>query len=228
MDVRNSFFPTVTMDGEMEMANGPFWDALIAHIEEDAPGVAFDGLLDVGCHRGGFLERAAARWKLSTLYGIEVVANLREAASARLSKISEALILDAAGWDQIPDEAVSLVTAQEVLYLIDDLDCMMKRIERVLRPGGAGYLTLGSHTENPLWPHWRPVLVSMGIEVFDHAPLEILRAGEAAGLNPAVRPLRTDGWITYRPSVACFPVPSVAALIEHHFRHKLLFCFDKP
>lgn len=228
MNARDSFFPTAAMDGDMEVANGPFWDALITHIEEDAPGAVFDGLLDVGCHRGGFLERVVARWKLRTVYGIEPVAGLRTAAAARLSRVAEALILDADGWEQIPDDAVPLITAQEMLYLVGDLDGAMRRIGRVLRPGGAAYLTLGSHTENPLWPRWRQILGSMGLEVFDHSPLDILRAGEAAGLNPAVRPLRTDGWITYRPSAARFPVPSVTALIDHHFRHKLLFCFDKP
>lgn len=228
METRQSFFPTAAMDGEMEEANGPFWDDLIARIEEDAPGAALDGLLDVGCHRGGFLERVAARWALRTVYGIEPVAELRAAAVARLSGVAQAVILDVDGWERIPDDAVPLVTAQEVLYLVGDLDGMMRRIARVLRPGGAAYLTLGSHTENPLWPHWRPILVSMGLDVFDHSPLDILRAGEAAGLNPAVRPLRTDGWVTYRPSATRFPVPSVAALIDHHFRHKLLFCFEKP
>ncbi|AWU98065.1 class I SAM-dependent methyltransferase [Azospirillum ramasamyi] len=228
METRQSFFPTAAMDADMEEANGPFWDDLIARIEEDAPGAALDGLLDVGCHRGGFLERVAARWALRTVYGIEPVAELRAAAAARLSGVAQAVILDVDGWERIPDDAVPLVTAQEVLYLVGDLDGMMRRIARVLRPGGAAYLTLGSHTENPLWPHWRPILVSMGLVVFDHSPLDILRAGEAAGLNPAVRPLRTDGWVTYRPSAARFPVPSVAALIDHHFRHKLLFCFEKP
>jgi len=228
MNAGNSFFPTTAMDGDMEVANGPFWDALITHIEEDAPGGVFDGILDVGCHHGGFLERVVARWPLRTVYGIEPVAGLRTAAAARLSSAVTALIFDEDGWDQIPDDAVPLVTAQEMLYLVGDLDGMMRRIGRVLCPGGAAYLTLGSHTENPLWPRWRQILVSMGLEVFDHSPLDILRAGDAAGLNPAVRPLRTNGWISYRPAVARFPVPSVSALIDHHYRHKLLFCFDKP
>lgn len=66
----------------------------------------------------------------------------------------------------------------------------------------------------------------MGQRVFSRAPLDILQAAEAAGLRTAVRPLRRDGWIIHSPSTTRFPVPSVADLCDHQYRHKLLFRFE--
>jgi SAM-dependent methyltransferase len=229
MAARNSFFASSAEDEAMEASNGPFWNALVARIEEDHGTRAFDDLIDVGCHRGGFLEQVARRWRLGRVSGIEPVVAARAAALDRLRAAGvAATLLGPEEWGRIPDGTVPLLTAQEVLYLVEDLGSLMKEVARVLRPGAAAYMTLGSHTGNPLWPHWRPILTEMGLIVFDHSPMDVLRAGETAGLCPAVRPLRTDGWIRYSPSTARFPVPDVATLMEHHYRHKLLFAFGKP
>lgn len=222
---RPSFFPTRSEDLALESANAIFWDVLIDIVESDRDVGVVKAILDVGSHSGAFLERVIRRWYPSTVYGIEPVAALREEALQRLKDLPlKTFILGAPdGWNEIADTSIDLVCCQEVFYLVDDVPEMLRRFARVLKPGGAAYITLGCHTENPLWPRWREVLVQMGLEVWDHSPMEILRAAESAGFWTAVRPLRRDGWIIHAPSTTLFSVPDIKSLMDHHYRHKLLF-----
>lgn len=227
MSGRASFLSSASADEGMEIANNAFWTALIDRIEEDHPGGGLDSLLDIGCHRGGFLARVAPRWRAARVVGIEPVASLRRVAEQRLRATGlSADLLAPEDWGRVPAQSVALVTGQEVLYLIEDTLRLFSDVARVLRPGGRAYFTLGSHTENPLWPAWRAILTDIGHRVFDHAPMALMAAAESAGLWPSVRPLRTDGWIVYSPATAQFPAPTVTALTDHHFRHKLLFRFE--
>lgn len=213
----------------MEVANATFWESLFAIVENDRDVGTIVSLLDVGCHSGALLGRAATRWGLQRLYGIEPVASLRQTAIDRLSDLSlEALsIVDPERWNEIADGSIDLVFSQEVLYLVKDVAELFRHIARVLVPTGAAYVTLGCHTENPLWPQWRKILIDMGLSVYNHAPMDILRHAESAGLWPALRPLRRDGWIIHAPSTSRFPVPDVTKLLDHHYRHKLLFRLEK-
>lgn len=229
MTDRLSFFPTHDEDQALEVANATFWDALIAAVEKDRDVHKIESVLDVGCHNGALLDRMAKRWNLRRLYGIEPVTSLRQTAIKRLSGLSlEALyIFDPEHWHEVVDGSIDLVLSQEVLYLVEDVSELFRHIARVLTPTGTAYVTLGCHTENPLWPHWRKVLVDMGMTVYDHAPMDILRHAESAGFWTALRPLRSDGWIIHAPSSARFPVPNVNDLMNHHYRHKLLFRLEK-
>lgn len=229
MTDRLSFFPTHSEDQALEVANATFWETLLAVVEEDRDVRTIESVLDVGCHSGALLDCMAKRWNLHCLYGIEPVASLRRTAVERLSNLSlETLsIVGPERWHEVADGSIDLVISQEVLYLVEDVAGLFRHIARVLVPTGAAYVTLGCHTENPLWPRWREVLVGMGLTVYDYAPMDILRHAESAGLWTALRPLRRDGWIIHTPSAARFPVPDVTALMDHHYRHKLLFRLEK-
>ena len=89
-------------------------------------------------------------------------------------------------------------------------------------------MVLGSHAENPLWEEWQARLVAGGHEVFDHSPFDVLAAAGRSGLRTAMRPLRSDGWVFYDPTVAEYPYPSAEAMLDHHYRHKLLFRLSLP
>jgi hypothetical protein len=110
-----------------------------------------------------------------------------------------------------------------MLYLEPDVQDFMRRIRRVLSPGGAAYVVLGCHSENPLWQTWKTALIAEGHRVYDHTPIEIMEAASSAGLLPSVQPLRRSGWVTYDPLRAEFHYPDVQTMFDHHYRNKLIF-----
>jgi SAM-dependent methyltransferase len=227
--MRSRFFHSPEDEEYLEDSNEVFWSCLLQHVHEDdwvrPPGTA----LDVGCHRGGLLLRILRRWQFRCVYGIEPIAAARERASTRLSGLAPTIeLLDTSGWERLPDGGIDLVTCHEVLYLEPDIGGFMARLHRVLSPVGRAYVVLGCHAENPVWPHWSPVLEAMGHRVYSHRPMDILAAAGAHGLLPSVRPLRTSGWITHDPRLSTFSFPSVADMMNHHFKHKLLFRFMRP
>lgn len=228
MSGRRTFFASEADDAALEDINTVFWQCLVEHIDTDyGSGTRIGTVVDVGCHRGGFLHRAAGHWECDHVFGIDPLDVPRMMASKRLEMAGiPATILPPESWNLIPKDAADLVVGQEVLYLIEDLEELMGNVARVLRPRRRAYFTLGCHTENPLWPEWRAILIDMGQQVFDRSPLEIMRAAEGAGMRTAVRPLRRDGWIIHSPSTTKFPVPSINALCDHQYRHKLLFRFE--
>lgn len=206
-----------------------FWRAIAAHVEADRSAVPGGTLLDIGCHHGGLLELLHERLKPSKLIGLERLMSARRGASERLARFStEVQILDAEGWSQIPDESVDLVFGHEVLQYIKDLPWLMAEVRRVLAPRRFAYMVLGCHSENPLWVDWKRQLEEIGHTVYDHAPLDLMLTGSRLGLAPSVRPLRDSGWSYYDPGASeAFSYPSVAALLDHQFRHKLLFRFER-
>lgn len=229
--MRTSFFESPEADQELEELNTEFWDALIGQIRMDFRSKAPDSILDVGCHHGGLLEKLVRSFKPAApqrIFGIEPIEAARLRARLRLKGAAFSLtILSEKGWEEIPSNSIELVTCHEVLYLHRDLNVYMTQLERVLSASGRAYVVLGCHPENPVWEHWKPRLQAMGHSVYDHRPMDILTAASNHGLQSAVRPLRPAGWITYDPLQTEFPFPSVGEMVDHHFKHKLLFRFIK-
>jgi SAM-dependent methyltransferase len=222
------FFDDSSQEEQLEASNEVFWSCLLDQIrddyEDDPPSV----VLDVGCHRGGLPMRMARLWTLRQVYGIEPLSAAREIAAARLQPLVPGVcLLDADGWERLPVSGIDLVTCHEVLYLEPDLKIFMERLHRVLVPSGQAYVVLGCHSDNPVWPHWKPLLEAMGHRTYDHRPMDILAAAGAQGLLPSVRPLRSAGWITHDPRLSPFTFPNVATMVDHHFKHKLLFRFTR-
>jgi hypothetical protein len=152
----------------------------------------------------------------------------RSRATARLSGLaSDVNIIDADEWSTVPQAGFELITCHEVLYLEPDLGGFMASVHGALGRSGRAYVVLGCHTENPVWADWRPRIEALGHRVFDHRPMDILAAGAAHDLIPSVRPLRQTGWITHDPRHGEFTFPSVGAMLDHHFKHKLLFRFTR-
>lgn len=74
-----------------------------------------------------------------------------------------------------------------------------------------------------MWQSWKPQVARLGHEVFDHFPMDVLRAASDAGFHTSVRPLRRDGWVIYDPGTAEYEYPAIADMFDHQYRHKLLF-----
>ena len=223
-DVRGeSFFGDPALDTNLPAANEAFWAALIGIIEGDAPS-APRTILDVGCHSGGLLDALTRRFAPARIFGIEPLAWARVAASRRLANAAAAVtLLDVSQWGQVPTGAIDLVTSHEVLYLEPDVPGFMQEVHRVLSLDGHAYVVLGCHAENPLWHAWKSRLTAAGRTVYNHIPLDIMEAASAAGLSASVQPLRRAGWVTYDPRRAEFSYPDVRTMLDHHYRHKLVF-----
>ncbi len=220
---RSTFFESSALDNDLPKVNEAFWRSLIGHIEEDgnpSPQV----ILDIGCHTGGLLLGLGRRFFPIELIGIEPLAAARQVAEKRLiGAATKIKMLDVIEWDKLSPGSVDLVTSHEMLYLEPDLQDFMTRIRRVLKYDGVGYVVLGCHAENPLWQTWKVALVNAGHRVYDHLPIDIMKAASSVGLRSAVQPLRTSGWVTYDPLKADFQYPDVRTMFDHHYRHKLIF-----
>lgn len=214
-------------DTSLEHANQIFWSSLLKHVQAEirAP---VESVLDVGCHHGGLLERLAALLHPRSISGVEPSTISRERALFRLRKLAPSVaVLSPERWAEVPTASVDLLTCHEVLHLVEDLPGLFHQISRTLRAQGTAYVVAGCHTENPVWPRWSEQLRAAGQTVMDRTPFDILRAGIAAGLSGALRPLRRDGWIIYDPDHSAFQYSSAEELLDHQYRHKLLFRFVK-
>jgi SAM-dependent methyltransferase len=217
------YFVDRDSDTGLEADNEAFWEALLDHIGADVGPRAQLTALDVGCHRGGLLEKIATRWRVDALYGIEPHESAREHAERRLRTQARVVeVVTPERWNDVPTAAVTLVTCHEVLYLIEDVGHVLRQVSRVLAPNGVAYFVHGCHPESPVWPEWRRLLEEHGIAVYGHPPLDIIAAAADAGLSTSARPLRRDGWVRYDPQRATYRYPSMSALLEHHYRHKLM------
>lgn len=214
-------------DASLEQVNYIFWSSLIDHVRDEYR-KPLETILDIGCHQGGLLERLSPLFHPKNLLGVEPSAHCRERAMFRLRKLADSVImLPPERWAEIPSKSVDLITCHEVLHLVEDLPHLFGEISRTLRRQGTAFIVAGCHTENPLWRRWGEQLQEEGQFVFDHAPFEILRAGNNAGLKGFLRPLRRDGWVIYNPDEARFKYSSVEELFNHQYRYKLLFRFIK-
>ena len=136
-------------------------------------------------------------------------------------------LLDPVEWGRVEAGTVDLLVSHEVLFLLPDLDELARQVNRVLSPIGRFYLVAGCHTENPVWVSWRPRLEEMGHKTYSHEPLALMASMAKQGLLPSVRPLRESGWATFDPTEDGLGFSSVTALLDHQFRHKLLFRFTR-
>lgn len=224
--MRPTFLTSEADDAALEASNEPFWDALINRIRADGFDRVPRTVVDIGAHRGGLLERVTRTWGASSLYAIEPVPQLRKRVLLRLRGQADSVqVLSPDEWGVIPSGTVDLVLAMESLHLVDSLSDVFGCIARVLAERGRAYLVLGCHAENPVWPAWKRELEGMGHAAFTHKPLDIMSAGAREGLLPSVCPLRREGWVTHDPREPMFTFEGVGQMLDHHFRHKLLFRF---
>jgi SAM-dependent methyltransferase len=228
-EIKRIFMFDHTEDALLEKRNLLFWRALLGHVQADRAIEDGATILDVGCHRGGLLELAVDRFKPASVIGIEPLKQARDAAKQKLGIFQVRVrVLSEKEWSRIPDASIDLLLSHEVLPFFDDLQFISEQMGRVLKPGAFAYIVSGCHTENPLWPRWKEELQAQGHRVYDHAPLDLMKAVSITGFSPSVRPLREHGWTHYNPvEQDAFEYPSVGTLLDHQFKHKLLFRFQR-
>jgi SAM-dependent methyltransferase len=214
-------------DASLEQANQLFWSSLLGHIQTDVR-APIESILDVGCHHGGLLAQLAAALHPRRLTGIEPSTLSRQRATFRLRKLAPSVVVLAPDrWSEVATASIDVHTCHEVLHLVEDVEALFSQVSRTLRVNGSAFVVAGCHTENPLWRRWKVELEKTGQTVFDRSPFDILRAGINSGLRAAMRPLRRDGWIIYDPDHSALTYSSAEELLDHQYRHKLLFRFVK-
>jgi SAM-dependent methyltransferase len=220
----SGFFHDNVDEEDLEVRNEVFWVAMIDHIRQDGFATPPRRVLDVGCHRGGLLAKVAQRWNPDELIGIEPIEQARDRAHFRLAALTrKVVLLHPDEWHRIADGSVDLIVCHEVLFLLPDLDAFTEQLARVLSLNGRAYIVAGCHMENPIWASWRPQLEAMGHHTFNHEPMKLMASAARRQMVPSVRPLRDKGWATHDPTQGTFVFPTVGALLDHQFRHKLLF-----
>lgn len=216
--------PGASDDSDLEADNAEFWTALLGYADADLSDVKELRALDIGCHRGGLLDRIARTRSVRTLAGIEPDERARSFAVARLrERCADLRVVHPDNWADLPSTTYDLVTCHEVLYLVADIAALFAQVRRVLAQDGVAYFVLGCHPDNPVWPRWRALLQSAQVETYEHRPFDVVVAASVAGLSCTMRPLRRDGWIRYDPTRAVFTFATSQELFDHHFRHKLVF-----
>ncbi len=216
-------------DHLLEPRNQHFWKALVGHIRADGTHEPGQTVLDIGCHHGGLLKLLHQQFKCGRLIGIEPLLKARKMTTNRLSGLAVDFdVISETQWQKLPAVGVDLVVCHEVLQFIESLEQLFTECYRVLKNGGFAYFVLGCHSENPLWDDWRQSLNQLNHQTFNHSPLDIIKVANQVGFDTAVRPLRTSGWIHYDADESQqFSYPSVHALFEHQYKHKIIFRFEK-
>ena len=136
-------------------------------------------LVDVGCATGDFLIAARARgWRAS---GVEVSADAVGVARARGLEVALGTLADA----PLADASVDVITMLDVIEHLPDPLAELRRIRRILRPGGLIVV------ETPNWrsvyrrllgKRWAALQPHLHILYFDRTT--VTRALRAAGFQP--------------------------------------------
>ena len=228
-EVKHLFLFDAQEDQLLAPRNKLFWQALIGHIRADGTHQPNQTVLDIGCHHGGLLKLLYEQFKCTNLIGIEPLLKARKIANSQLSALPvDSRIICKSQWSLIPSSSVDLIVCHEVLQFVEDIEQLLNNCFNVLRNGGFAYFVLGCHSENPLWETWRQALQQINHQTFNHSPIEIIKTANKVGFASAVRPLRNTGWIHYDADESqSFSYPSIHALFEHQYKHKIIFRFEK-
>lgn len=208
-------------EDRMNDDHAPLWRQMIAL---SCPAQGDECVLDFGCNQGGFLEMLYRQRRYEKAVGVDIAADSLTVARKRLANLPVTLGDPAILSDMkdIFDRAYS----HEVLYLLPDLNAHAATIKNVLKPGGAYYAAIGCHTDQPLWPQWKPLIESYSsVPVMSYSLDDYANAFADAGLDVALQPYRLTGFLPHRKGSAYFP--KATDTIRYYTQDKVLFRFEK-
>jgi SAM-dependent methyltransferase len=107
-------------------------------IIDELPAAPGGTLLDCGCADGALTMRFAERVQPTRILGIELMGDLAEIARGRGIELSGR---DLNAKLEIPDAAVDVVTANQVIEHLYDTDRFVLELWRVLKPGGTAVIS---------------------------------------------------------------------------------------
>ncbi len=208
-----SWTGTVEDDESMGDSHIVSWQAIIDHMVEDD--ISRYDVLDFGCNQGNFLRQLYAQKPFKSAIGIDLAADTIEKAKSRIRQ--EPISYAVSGDPRTPGKSFDLAFSHEVLYLIPDLNAHAKQMFAALKPGGAYYIALGAHTENPMWPRWHKIVSEFSpVPPQNYSAESIAAAFADEGFKVFAQKMPCRGFLNYNP----------ASRYYEHFYEKLTYYFE--
>ncbi|NUB26241.1 class I SAM-dependent methyltransferase [Azospirillum brasilense] len=122
-----------------------FWRLMLEEIAADRQaGIRHNTILDYGCSYGGFIEYARSCRFLANMIGVDVDQNALDGAKSRVFGDGISFMNTKEALNNIKDGQVDLITLNEVVSYIDDVNDLTDIINGKLSSSGSIYILTGS------------------------------------------------------------------------------------
>lgn len=222
--IENWWGDDTEMEALMEDEHTPQWIRMIELLSEES--LKDKTVLDFGCNQGGFLRLLYAMKPYTKAIGVDIAQSTIEQAKERSSAIPAEFVASADIREEGLDSQIDLAFSNEVVYLVPDLKIHAQSMKTVLKTGGAYYLALSSHTDNPLWSRWRELIAKDStVAIQDYSLAQISDAFIDEGFSVAAQPFKPEGFLPVSRTNEWFGTP--LEVFDYYYKHKVLFRIEK-
>lgn len=206
-----------------------FWMGILRSLA--APVTPRDRVLDFGCGHGLFLQLLFEMYPFADGVGVDRDRESVDRATASLAARRPPWPIRYVRSERFAAEAdaglFDHIFAQEVLWMNADLPALARDLFSLLRLGGRCYCTMGSHADNPLWPHRRERMEADGKTTHTWTVDQVAEAFAGAGFAVGVRRLPVEGFVMYHPEDTPAGSRSLYELVQTTSECKMLFYFGR-
>lgn len=222
--IENWWGDDTAMEALMEDEHTPQWIRMIELMEEKD--IKDKTVLDFGCNQGGFLRLLHAMKPFGKGVGVDIAQSTIEQAQTRSEGLPATFIASADITKEGLDQSIDIAFSNEVVYLVPDLTTHAQALHNVLKDGGIYYLSLSSHTDNPLWPRWRELIAQdSSVTIQDYSLAQIADAFIDEGFTVAAQPFKPEGFLPVARTNEWFGTP--LEVFDYYYKHKVLFRIEK-
>lgn len=222
--IENWWGDDTAMEALMEDEHTPQWIRMIELMEEKD--IKDKTILDFGCNQGGFLRLLHAMKPFGKAIGVDIAQTTIEQAKARSEGLPATFIASADITKEGLDQSIDIAFSNEVVYLVPDLTAHAQALKNVLKDGGVYYLSLSSHTDNPLWPRWRELIAQdSSVALQDYSLAQIADTFVDEGFSVAAQPFKPEGFLPVSRTNEWFGTP--LEVFDYYYKHKVLFRIEK-
>ena len=132
-------------------------------------------MIDLGCSNGAWTIDVARHVGASEIYGVEV---MEDAASTARGRGIDVVLADLSqGLEQLEDSSFDVVHSNQVVEHVQDTDCFMREVRRLLRPDGYALISTNNlsswHNIVSLVLGWQPAPCQVSDRVSVGNPLNL-------------------------------------------------------
>lgn len=206
-----------------------FWVAMLNAVVD--PVAKSHHILDFGCGQGVFLRLLYDYFPYETGFGIDVDQNCINYAKQQLSKQKKSYPIHYLTNDnfdfEIYQDYFDIIFCQEILWCNEDITEVAKTLYGLLKPNGQCYMTVGCHSENPMWIYRKNMMKEENIATYTHHLDEIAQIFSDVGFVVGMRRLPLDGFVMFNPNKKVSDTYSFSKLVKTTYENKMLFYFEK-